>query len=81
MKSIEVTVNFPDGERTVKMVSSDDIQKTKTGTLVVLFLKDNQQYTGIFQRCDDGMIILSPVAGGRKIALESGWVESFLVAV
>lgn len=75
----EVEINYEKGKKLIKMQlkESFDLEECEVGNVIMLNLKDDQVYTGIFKGIDSSTIILGSINGGRSLGLELNWITNY----
>lgn len=76
----EVEINFADGKKTITMMEKApyEIYDCEIGKAVVINLRNNEVYTGIFKGMDgDEDIMLGALSGKGRIGLKVNWVVNY----
>jgi hypothetical protein len=78
---VTVEIEFPVGKKEIKMQAKDrdQISECAENKVVVIYLVDGQQYTGIFKGMDGSDdIMLSNLLGKNTIGLQVNWIKAYL---
>jgi len=76
-----VAIEFPEGKKEIQMEvkNGDQISECAENKVVVIYLVDGDQYTGIFKGMDGSDdIMLSSLSGKNTIGLQVCWIKTFL---